>query len=115
MKLFKLQMLTTKFENIRTKEDETFTTFYSELSDTVNSSLNQREEIPDSKVVRKFLRPLPKRFRPKVTSIEESKNNDSLRVYKLVGSLQTYQMPLPNSQKPKETTFKASKNERKSW
>ena len=40
MKLFKLQMLTTKFENIRMKEDETFTTFYSELSDTVNSSLN---------------------------------------------------------------------------
>ena len=37
------------------------------------------EIIPESKTVKKFLRPLPERFRPKVTIIEESKSIDSMR------------------------------------
>ena len=81
------------------------------LSDIVNSSFNLREPILDSKVVRKILRSLPKRFRPKVTTIEESKNIDSIGVDELVGSIETYEMTLPSSQKPKDSTFKAFKNE----
>ena len=98
-------MLTSKFENIRMNENQSFSTFYSELSDIVNSSFNLGEPIPDSKVVRKILRSLPERFRPKVTAIEESKNIDSLRIDELVGSIQTYEMTLPTSHKHKETVF----------
>ena len=88
-------MLTSKFETIRMNEDQYFSSLYSELSDIVNSSFNLGEPIPDSKVVRKVLRSLPERFRPKVTAIEENKNIDSLRVDELVGSIQTYEMTLP--------------------
>ena len=53
----------------------------------------------DSKVVRKILRSLSERFRPKVTAIKESKDIDSMRVDELVGSIQTYELTLLKSLK----------------
>ena len=90
-----------------------FSSFYSKLGDIINSSFNLGEPIPYSKVIRKILRFLPERFRPKATVIKESKNIDSMRVDELVGFIQTYEMTLPNSQKPKGSAFKASDNEEK--
>ena len=75
-------------------ENQNFSSFYS-----FDYSFNFREHIPDSKVVRKILRYIPKRFRPKVTTIEERKDIDLMRINELVGSIQTYEMGLPNSQK----------------
>ena len=106
-------MLTTKFENIWMHENQNFSFFYSKLSGIVNFFFNLGEPILDSKVVRKILRSLPKRFRPKVTTIEESKDIDSKRVDELVGFIQAYEMTLPSSQKPKDIAFKASQNEEK--
>ena len=87
VKISKLQMLTARFENIRMHENQTFSSFYFELSDIVNSSFNLEEPILDSKVVRKILRSLPKIFRPKVTAIKESIDINSMRVDELVGSI----------------------------
>ena len=86
--------------------------FYFELSDIVNSSFLAKP-LPNSKVVRKILTYFPKRFRPKVTAIEESKDIDSMRVDELVGSIQTYKMTLPNSHMPKDYVFKGFENEEK--
>ena len=61
-------MFATKFENITMLENYNFSSFYYELSVIVNYSFNLGEPILNSKVVRKILRSLPKRFRPKVTS-----------------------------------------------
>ena len=97
IKISKLQMLATKFENIRMHENQTFSSFYFELNDIVNSSFNLKEPILDSKVVRTILRSLLERFRAKVTVIEESKDIDSMRLDELVGSIQTYEMTLPSS------------------
>ena len=83
------------------------------MSDIVNSSFNIEEPILDSKVVRKILRSFPERFKPKVITIEESKDIDSIRVDELVGSIQTYEITLPNSHKPKDSAFKAFENEEK--
>ena len=59
------------------------------------------------------MRFLLKKFRPKVTTIQESKNIDSMRVDELVGSIQTYELTLPSSQKPKDFVFKAFGTEKK--
>ena len=80
-------MFISKFESIRMHEKQNFSSFYFESSDIVNFSFNLREHIHNSKVVRKILRSLPKRFRPKVTTIEESKGLDLMRINKLVGSI----------------------------
>ena len=92
LKISKLQMLSIKFENIRMHENQNFFSFYFELSGIVNCFFNLGEPILDSKVVRKILRSISKRFRPKVATIEESKDIDSVRVDELVGSIQTYEM-----------------------
>nr|CAN82949.1 hypothetical protein VITISV_018262 [Vitis vinifera] len=56
-------------------------------------------------------RSLPKRFRAKVTAIEESKDVDSLKIDEFVGSLQTFEMTLVSPRKAKGIALKAIKEE----
>ena len=75
-------------------EDESFDEFYAKLKDIVNSAFNLGETIPESKIVRKVLRSLLKRFHAKITAIEESKDIDKIPLTELVGNLQTYEVGL---------------------
>jgi hypothetical protein len=52
---------------------------------------------------------LPERFRIKVTTIEESKDLEEMKIEELVGSLQTYELSLPPVKKLKTIALKASK------
>ena len=106
MKDTKLQMLTTRFEELKMSEDESFDSFYSKLNEVVVSKFNLGEKIEDSKIVRKILRLLPESFRAKVTAIEESKDLDDIKVQKLIGSLQTYELSSPNQRKSKSLALK---------
>ena len=85
----KLQMLTTRFEELKMSEDESFDSFYSKLKEVVIGKFNLGEKTEDSKVVRKILRSLSKSFRAKVTAIKESKDLDEIKIQELIGSLQT--------------------------
>ena len=107
-------MLTTKFENVKMYKNKIFFPFflYFELSNIVNSSFNLRKPILDSKVVRKILRSLLRRFRLKITTLNKSNDIDSIRIDELVGSTQTYEMTLPNYQKPKHLAFKTFENKK---
>ena len=91
----KLKMLTTRFEELKMSEDESFDFFYSKLNKVVVSKFNLGEKTEDSKIVRKILRSLPESFHAKVTAIEESKDLDDIKVQELIGSLQTYELLLP--------------------
>lgn len=102
----KLQLLTSKFKEIRILEDENFNDFYAKLNDIVNSSFNLGEKVEDSIVVRKILRSLPERFLSNVTATKESKDLEAIKVEKLVGSLQTYESSLPQTRKCKSIAFK---------
>ena len=61
-------------------------------------------------VVRKILRPLLERFRAKITTIEESKDADSLKIERL-GSFQTFEMNFASPRKAKGIALKAIKEE----
>ena len=76
------------------EEDESFDEFYAKLKDIVNSAFNLGETIPESNIVRKVLRSLPKRFHAKITAIEESKDIDKIPLTELVGNLQTNELGL---------------------
>jgi hypothetical protein len=89
------------------KDDETFDLFYAKLNDLVHYSFNISEKLYNSKTVWKILRPLPKRFRPKVTVIENSKDLNSKKVDELVRSLQTYELSLLQSKKMNFLAFTA--------
>ncbi|XP_022861288.1 uncharacterized protein LOC111381706 [Olea europaea var. sylvestris] len=83
------------------KDDESFDEFYAKLNAIVNSSFNLGEGISEPKIVRKVLRSLPERFRPKVTAIEESKDLDTIKIEELVGSFQTYELTISQPRKNK--------------
>ena len=102
----KLQMLTTRFEELKMSEGEFFDSFYSKLNEVVVNKFNLGEKMKDSKIVRKILRSLPESFRAKMTAIEESKDLDDIKVQELIGSLQTYKLPLPNQRKSKFLALK---------
>ena len=102
----KLQMLTTRFEELKMGDDEAFDSFYGKLNDIVIAKLNLGEKIEDSKVVRKILRSLPESFLAKVIAIEESKDLDEIKIQELIGSLQTYELRFPSHKSSKSLALK---------
>ena len=51
----KLQMLTSRFKELKMSEDESFDSFYSKLNEVVVGKFNLGEKMEDSKIVRKIL------------------------------------------------------------
>ena len=92
MKDTKLQVVTTRFKELKMSKDESFDSFYSKLNEVVIGKFNLGEKTEDSKVVRKILHSLPESFRAKVTAIEKSKDLDEIKVQELISSLQTYEL-----------------------
>ena len=83
-------------------DDESFDEFYAKFNNIVNSTYNLGEIYDQPKIVRKILRSLTKNFRPKVTTITESKDVDSIPVDELVGSLQSYEWTYPKLANPNQ-------------
>jgi hypothetical protein len=104
-----LQMLISRFEEIKMLEEEIFGEFYSKMSDLRNSMVSLGKPVSDVKLIRKILRSLHERFRFKVTTIEERKDMEEMKIEELVGSLQTYELSLPTVKKLKTIALKASK------
>ena len=68
-------------------DDKSFDEFYTKLNDIVNFAYNLGEIYDQPKIVRKILKTLTEDFRPKMTTITESKDVDFIPVDELVGSL----------------------------
>ena len=62
VKDMKLQMLTTRFEELKMGDDESFDSFYGKLNEIVIAKLNLEYKLEDAKVVRKILRSLLESF-----------------------------------------------------
>jgi hypothetical protein len=102
-------MLISKFEEIKMLEEETFREFYTKISNLRNSMVSLGKSMSDVKLIRKILRSLPERFRIKVTTIEERKDLEEMKIEELIGSLQTYEYSLSLVRKAKTISLKASK------
>jgi len=79
------------------------------MSDLRNQMVSLGKTVSDVKLICKILRSLPERFRIKVTTIEESRDMEEMKIEELVGSLQTYELSLPPVKKLKNIALKASK------
>lgn len=66
------------------EDDDQFLDFYTKIQDIVNSIGGLREEVKDTKVIRKILISLPKRFHPKVMAIEECQDLEKMKIEKLI-------------------------------
>jgi uncharacterized protein YjaG (DUF416 family) len=106
-------MLISRFEEIKMLEDETFGEFYSKMSDLNNLMVSLGKSVSDVKLIQKILRSFLERLRIKVTTIEESKDLEDMKIEELVGSLQTYELFLPPVKKVKTIALTASKKKTK--
>jgi hypothetical protein len=106
-------MLISRFEEIKMLEDETFGEFYSKMSDLNNLMVSLGKSVSDVKLIQKILRSFLERLRIKVTTIEESKDLEDMKIEELVGSLQTYELSLPPVKKVKTIALTASKKKTK--
>jgi hypothetical protein len=96
VKSARLQLLTTKFENLRMMEDESIQDYHLNILDIGNAFDSLGEKISDEKLVGKILRSLPKRFDMKVTAIEEAQDISSVKVDELIRSLQNFEITINN-------------------
>ncbi|XP_050888876.1 uncharacterized protein LOC127094045 [Lathyrus oleraceus] len=92
VKMSGLHLLTTKFENLKMKDDENIHDFHMSILEIGNSSSALGERMSEEKLMRKILRSLPKTFDTKVTAIEKAQDIRSMRVNELTRSLQTFEL-----------------------
>ena len=102
----KLQMLTTRFEELKMSEDESFDSFCNKLNEMVIGKFNLGEKTKDSKIARKILQSLLESFCAKVTAIKESKDLNDIKVQELIGLLQTYKLSLLSQRRNKSLALK---------
>ena len=112
VKAFKLQQLTTQFENLRMEEDENIEQFNGRICHIAHQAGTLGEKYSDAKLVKKTLRSLPERFEIKVTAIEESTDLDNLKLEELIGNLSTHELKFFKHKRPeKGIAFQAKKSE----
>ncbi|CAM8903043.1 unnamed protein product [Rhodiola kirilowii] len=90
----RMQMVTTKFEDLKMKEEETIVEFNTRVLDLLNEAAALGKPIEEERIASKVLRSLPQRFAMKVTAIEEMHDITCLKLEDLMGSLRTYEMNL---------------------
>jgi hypothetical protein len=91
------------------KEDENISA-YLRVDETVNAIIGLGEEIEESVFVQKVLRSLPMRFNPKISTLEERSDLNSISMEEMHGIFIAYEMRTKQENPDvKEATFKASK------
>jgi hypothetical protein len=96
------------------KEDEDITAYFLRVDETVNAIIGLGEEIEESVIVQKVLRSLPMRFNPKISTLEERSDLNSISMDELHGIFTAYEMRTEQENPDvKEAAFKASKRSKK--
>lgn len=111
VKKAKIQTHRRKFESLKMEDEEYIASYFLRVVEVVNSLKGLDEKIEESTIVQKVLRSLLDRFDSKISTIEEIKDLDTLKLDELHGILTAYEMRKggPSS---KDEAFKASKSKK---
>ncbi|KAG9458846.1 hypothetical protein H6P81_003354 [Aristolochia fimbriata] len=85
-------MLTTQFELMQMREDESILEYEGKIRDIANQSAALGDKIPQNWLVRKVLRSLSSKFKMKRVAIEEYKVIDNMTLDELIRSLKMLKM-----------------------
>ncbi|GKV41966.1 hypothetical protein SLEP1_g49431 [Rubroshorea leprosula] len=99
----------TKFN--RMKLEESIQDMYTRLNDIVTNLKALGKVYPSQEVVRKVLRSLPKNWEAKKTTIEESKDLNTLKLDYHIGKLMTYKMDIQVDESEDDASNDESSNE----
>ena len=90
-------------------EDEDIVAYILRVDQLVNTIIGLGEEVEEAIVVQKILRTLPERFNPKISTLEERTDLQTMIVDQLHGTLVAYEMRIEDEDTSrKEATFKVS-------
>ena len=89
------------------KDDENIESMYSRFKILVAGLQVLKRSYTTFYHVRKILRSLPSRWRPKVTTIQEAKDLDILGVEELISSLMSHEIELSSDEPQKKLKFVA--------
>jgi hypothetical protein len=81
-----------QFEQLKMKEDEDIAAYFLRVDETVNAIIGLGEEIKEFVIVQKVLISLPMRFNPKISTLEERSDLDSISMDELHGIFTAYEM-----------------------
>ncbi|GJU45017.1 hypothetical protein Tco_1202283, partial [Tanacetum coccineum] len=104
----KIDLFVQKYEEFSITDDETIDCAFSRFNTIITSLKALDESFSSRNHVRKFLRALPFKWRPKVTAIEESKDLSKLSLDELVGNLKVYKVVL-------EKDLESAKNKKEKY
>ncbi|GJT46632.1 retrovirus-related pol polyprotein from transposon TNT 1-94 [Tanacetum coccineum] len=90
----KIDLFVQKYEEFIISDDETIDCAFARFNTIITSLKALDESFSSRNHVRKFLRALPTKWRPKVTAIEESKDLSTLPLDELIGNLKVYEVVL---------------------
>jgi len=110
----KATMLVHQYELFRMKEDESIETMYSRFQILVSGLQVLKKSYVASDHVNKILRSLPAKWRPKVTTIEEAKDLNTLNVEDFISSLKCHEIGLNKHEPIKKLKSIALKSRGKS-
>lgn len=105
VRLTKVRMLISKFENLRMEESESITDYDRRLRDISNEAFSLGDPISNERLVSKVLRTLPERFNIKVCAIEEAKDTSTISLDDWTSSLRTFEMNMDLQKKVKGKTI----------
>ncbi|KAH6755901.1 hypothetical protein C2S53_007158 [Perilla frutescens var. hirtella] len=91
----RMQLLTTRFENLRMDEAEKLADFNAKICDITNESFVLGDAISEEKLVSAY----------KVTAIEEAKDVGKMKLQELMGSLRTFEMGLTEEETVKKKSI----------
>ncbi|WJX12733.1 hypothetical protein P8452_03195 [Trifolium repens] len=98
----KTTLLIQQYELFRMKDDENIESMYSRFKILVAGLQVLKRSYTTSDHVRKILRSLPSRWRPKVTAIQEAKDLDKLGLEELISSLMSHEIELSSDDPQKK-------------
>ncbi|GKA62039.1 zf-CCHC domain-containing protein [Tanacetum coccineum] len=90
----KIDLFVQKYKEFVISDDETIDCAFARFNTIITSLKALDESFLSRNHVRKFLRALPTKWRPKVTATEESKDLSTLPLYELIGNLKVYEVVL---------------------
>lgn len=107
----KIRLLVLEYEMFKMKENESIDDIFGRFQTILNGLRNLDKKYDNIDPITKILRCLSKRWRPKVTAIQEEKYLSTLKIEDLLGYLDVHEIELAKDQegskKQKTVTFKA--------
>ena len=91
----KANMLVQQYELFKMSEDETIDTMFSRFQTLVAGLQVLKKSYTTAYHVKKILRSLPAKWRPKVTAIEEARDLNTLSLENLISSLKCHELGFP--------------------